>query len=80
MSESRYDANAPGSLIALAAWLFREATMARRSADSATDPISQRVSLEAAARFDHASQIVKEVADQARRQRAAERRWPRSVA
>jgi hypothetical protein len=54
------------SLIALAAWLHRQATQAQATAESDADENSALASLEAAARLAQASRVVKEAADQER--------------
>ena len=77
MVKNLYEPGAAGSLISLAAWLRREAASATRAADSAADPYGRQISLDAAARLEHASEVVKEVADQERKSRATDRFWPK---
>jgi len=84
MAQSHYELELPdhqhdtaglsdtGELISLALWLRSEAAAASRAAVGDADPFGQRLSLDAAARLERASEIVKAYADLARRQRAAE--------
>jgi hypothetical protein len=57
-------------LISLAAWLHREAKQAEMAAAGAAEPYGARLSLQDAARFARASEIVKEAADRQRQERA----------
>jgi hypothetical protein len=61
-----------GNLISLALWLRKEAASTSRAAAGDPDPVGQQISLDAAARLERASEIVKAYADQIRKQRATE--------
>ncbi len=50
-------------LIALAAWLRREAQSTLLAAKGAAEPYGQQLTLETAAKLERASEIVKEFAD-----------------